>query len=197
MFGLSGTNPVMVDIDTPSPGGILSGSLALNGWAVGGNAPISSVTLSLDGTVIGQASYGSSRPDVQSAFPGNPGGSSVGWTSSLNTNNLSNGNHSLMAVAVDGTGAQNSTTQNFIVANSGASSAVLTPIPTLIVSTPTTPTLFSSGSPSPAPTTPTAVITTSNGITPVAVSSPSISPLLLIGGGALLLLLLLGGSKND
>ena len=171
MFGLNGANPVMVDIDTPSPSAIVAGQFAINGWAIGGNGPIQSVTLSLDGAVLGQASYGSSRGDVLAAYPGNPDGSNCGWTSLLSTLNLSNGSHSLTATAVDSTGATNTTTQQFTVANNGASSTVLTPSSTPI-------------------NTPLQVGTA---ISAPPTSSTSLLPILLIAGGGLLLLSVFGG----
>lgn len=175
MFGLSGTNSVMVDIDTPSPNGTYSGQFVLNGWAVGGNGPITSVQLSLDGSVLGLANYGDSRPDVQASFPGNPNGSGVGWHSNLSTLGLTNGTHNLTATATDSTGATNSTTQTFVVNNSSSqvsSSQVFSPITTNSSSIPT-------------------VVT--------AASSTSIfsNPLVLIAGAGILLLTLLGGNTHD
>ena len=183
MFGLSGSNPVMVDIDTPSPNGQYGGQFALNGWAVGGNGPIASVLLSLDGTQLGLASYGDSRPDVQASFPGNPGGSAVGWHSSLSTINLANGTHSLTATATDSTGATNSTTQNFTVSNSANATNVV-------------PTVFSPVS-SGSTSQPISITTNSSSILPTAGSSLFSNPLVLIAGAGILLLTLFGGNTHD
>ena len=190
MFGLSGSNPVMVDIDTPSPNGQYGGQFALNGWAVGGNGPIASVLLSLDGTQLGLADYGDSRPDVQASFPGNPGGSAVGWHSSLSTINLANGTHSLTATATDSTGATNSTTQNFTILNNAPVNTTDTVIPTVFSP-------VSSGSTSQ----PISITTNSSSIPTTITTAASTSifsnPLILIAGAGILLLTLFGGTTHD
>ena len=95
-------------IDTPKSGATVSGIVAVTGWAVDNAAEvgttISSVQVKVDGTVVGNASYGLSRPDVCAAFPGRPGCPNVGYSYSLNTSTLSVGTHSITVTATDSDG---------------------------------------------------------------------------------------------
>ena len=58
--------------------------------------------------MVGNATYGSPRPDVCTAYPGRPGCPNVGWTFALNTSSLVLGSHTLTAVATDTDGAPDS-----------------------------------------------------------------------------------------
>src|SRR5262249_27207851 len=59
------TGSVHIGIDNPTTSSpALTGSSPIAGWAVGDNAVISSVTISIDGILAGTAIYGGSRPDV-------------------------------------------------------------------------------------------------------------------------------------
>ena len=62
---------------------------------------ISSVQFKVDGTVLGTASYGLSRPDVCAVSPGRPGCPNVGYSYSLNTSTLSVGTHTITVTATD------------------------------------------------------------------------------------------------
>ena len=55
----------------------------------------------MDGAVVGNATYGSSRPDVCGAYPGRPGCPNVGYTFTLNTGNMSPGQHVITVTALD------------------------------------------------------------------------------------------------
>ena len=87
--------PPTVYIDAPAPGATVSGIVTVSGWAVDNAAAvgtaISSVQIKVDGTVVGTATYGLSRPDVCAAYPGRPGCPNVGYSYSLNTSTLSCG----------------------------------------------------------------------------------------------------------
>ena len=52
---------------------------------------ISSVQVKVDGTVVGTATYGSSRHDVCAVYPGRPCCPNVGYSFSLDTSTLSVG----------------------------------------------------------------------------------------------------------
>jgi uncharacterized protein (TIGR03437 family) len=111
-------NATHVFIDTPGPLNQPYQGLAMfAGWAVNDNAAISGVTVSVDGTPLGNAAYGVSRPDVCIVFPGLSGCPNVGWSILVDTNKLSNGTHTLtmMATAANGDHAASATT--FVVAN--------------------------------------------------------------------------------
>ena len=82
-------------IDAPASGATVSGIVSISGWAVDNasvvGTAISSVQVKVDGTVVGTATYGSSRPDVCAVYPGRPGCPNVGYYYSLNTSTLSVG----------------------------------------------------------------------------------------------------------
>jgi N-acetylmuramoyl-L-alanine amidase len=97
--------PPSVYIDSPAPGAVLSGSVAVTGWALDNataiGSAISSVKVKVDGVEVGTATYGTSRPDVCSAYAGRPGCPNVGFTYALNTATLSPGTHLLAVSATD------------------------------------------------------------------------------------------------
>ena len=70
-----------------------------NALAVG--TAISSVQVQVDGTVVGTATYGSSRPDVCAVYPGRPGCPNMGYSYSLSTSTLSVGTHTITVTAID------------------------------------------------------------------------------------------------
>ena len=69
--------------------------MTVSGWAVDNasavGTAISSVQVKVDGSVVGTATYGISRPDVCAVYPGRPGCPNVGYSYSLNTSTLSPG----------------------------------------------------------------------------------------------------------
>ena len=83
----------------------LSGIVAVSGWAVDNAAAVGSairrVHVKVDGTVVGTATYGLSRPDVCAVYPGRPGCPNVGYSYSLNTSTLSVGSHTITVTATD------------------------------------------------------------------------------------------------
>jgi N-acetylmuramoyl-L-alanine amidase len=108
-----------VTIDAPAPNATLSGTAALSGWAlesntVAGPYAVQSVTVFVDGTQIGTATYGNARVDVCNVYPGRLGCPGVGWTYSLNVNTLSAGSHVLKVVATDSAGNSGSSQANFV-----------------------------------------------------------------------------------
>ncbi len=100
-----GKTEVHVTIDAPSPGGILSGTSPIGGWALNANgAQIVSVVIAVDGVVNGTAFYGGSRADVCAIFTSGGGCPNVGWNYELDTSPFGNGGHVLeaRALAADG-----------------------------------------------------------------------------------------------
>jgi hypothetical protein len=107
-----------VQIDTPAANATLTGSVTLAGWAIEnintiGPNPVSSVTVFVDGSQVGTATYGISRPDVCAAFPGRLGCPNVGWNYTLNVAALASGNHTLRIVATDTAGNSSSSSVAF------------------------------------------------------------------------------------
>ena len=101
--GSVSAGPPSVQIDSPTAGSVVSGTITVNGWAIdstsGVGTAISAIKVLVDGTTKGTATYGVSRPDVCAAFPGRPGCPNVGYTYSLNTAGLSLGAHTLTVTA--------------------------------------------------------------------------------------------------
>ena len=91
--------PPTVFIDAPTSGATVSGIVTVSGWAVDNAAAvgtaISNVQIKVDGTFVGTATYGLSRPDVCAVYPGRPGCPNVGYSYSLNTTTLSVGTHTI------------------------------------------------------------------------------------------------------
>ena len=100
------TGPPTVHIDTPSFGASVSGTITIAGWAIDNTqtavgTTISNVTVSVDGTMVGTATYGLSRPDVCVEWPGRAGCPNVGFTFQLNSAMLTSGSHIITVSATD------------------------------------------------------------------------------------------------
>jgi hypothetical protein len=95
-----------VAIDSPASGSIVtSGTVTVSGWAIESTSAIgtaiSTVQVTVDGVLAGNATYGGSRPDVCATYPGRPGCPNVGFTFLLNASNLSTGTHTITVTATD------------------------------------------------------------------------------------------------
>ncbi|MDQ2841825.1 MAG: hypothetical protein M3Y72_12460 [Acidobacteriota bacterium] len=114
----SAGDPTALFIDRPSSQASTSiGVIDVSGWAVNANALISTVALAVDGASFGNASYGTSRPDVCQVYPGRAGCPNVGWTATVDTTQLSDGNHTLSVDAIASNGDHLATSTPFTVAN--------------------------------------------------------------------------------
>ncbi len=88
-------------IDTPGQGGTISGSDSVNfGWALTpqpGMIPIdgSSITVVIDGVVVGHATYNQLRLDIASLFPGYKNSNGAVGFFHINTPTLTNGVHTI------------------------------------------------------------------------------------------------------
>src|SRR5207253_2329701 len=94
-----------VYIDAPAAGSTVSGTVTVVGWAIDNSSAvgtaISSVQVKVDGTIVGAATYGLSRPDVCAVYPGRPGCPNVGYSFSLDTSTLTVGSHTITVTATD------------------------------------------------------------------------------------------------
>ena len=95
------TLPPMGSADTPSTGDIVSGIVPVDGWAYA-LPGMSNVAVFVDGSQVGTATYGLSRPDIPNAFPGAP--SNTGYDYGLDTTQFSNGSHTIVVKATDNNG---------------------------------------------------------------------------------------------
>jgi uncharacterized protein (TIGR03437 family) len=100
-----GTAP-SVQIDAPISGSTTVGSVTVSGSAINVNSvtgidPVTSVQILVDGSSKGSATYGISRPDVCTPYPGRPNCPNVGFQYQLDTTFLSQGTHTIQVVAND------------------------------------------------------------------------------------------------
>lgn len=79
--------------------------LYTQGWAADyqANGPVASVTIVIDGTPVGSATLGQSRPDIAAAYS-DPSWSTTGWVFGMSASTLSVGTHTVKAFATDHTG---------------------------------------------------------------------------------------------
>lgn len=104
-------------IDLPVDGLQFAGTVAFTGWALDWEG-VSQVQIFVDGDLEGDAVYGLPRPQVTSTYPGYPDADFPGWSYSLATTGLSNGNHQMQVVVIDELGASTLVGErSFTVAN--------------------------------------------------------------------------------
>ncbi len=111
-------SPTRISIDVPNTSSKpFTGEAPIGGWAINTNAPISSVSISVDNVPYGVAVYGGTRADVCTAYPNRPGCPNVGWNADLDTTALANGTHTLAVTATTAAGQSTTITSSFVVAN--------------------------------------------------------------------------------
>ena len=110
-------SPIQMYIDSPSAQkSIVLGQTSFGGWAISSTAPVSTVSIAIDGAPYGNALYGLSRPDVCAAFPASLNCPNEGWSFSLDTSTLANGLH-VLTVTTSGSSQQSGLSTQFTVAN--------------------------------------------------------------------------------
>lgn len=125
--------------DSPVPNRSYEGSVAVTGWALDDTSVVGVKIYRDPAVFLGDAYFtAGARPDVAGLFPEYPNADQAGWGYLLLTNALSDGQHSLYAVAQDNLG--NSTNLGGVtitVDNSSAAmpyGAIDTPVPGALVS---------------------------------------------------------------
>jgi hypothetical protein len=93
--------PAFGYIDTPSDYQFINGIFNVFGWAFDFNG-VQRIEVDVDGQVVGNATYGLSRPDVPANDPRVPS-ISVGFSFLLDTTRLSDSEHDLVIYVVDST----------------------------------------------------------------------------------------------
>ena len=93
--------PAFGYIDTPSDYQFIDGIFTVFGWAFDFNG-VQRIEVDVDGQVVGNATYGLSRPDVPRNDPRVPS-VSVGFAFQLDTTRLSDSEHDLVIYVVDST----------------------------------------------------------------------------------------------
>jgi uncharacterized repeat protein (TIGR01451 family) len=111
--------PPAVHIDSPVTGSTVSGTITVSGWAIDNAsfpaAGIGNVLVLVDGTAVGDATYGVGRPDVCITYPGRPNCPNVGFVYQLNTGLLTLGQHTITVSATDIDVPQETTTSSVTV----------------------------------------------------------------------------------
>ncbi len=111
-------SPTRVSIDNPNPSSpAFAHVAAFGGWGLNPNAPVSSITISIDDIPFGPAEYGGDRADACKGHSTYPGCPNVGWNYSVDTTFLINGPHTLAVTATTGAGQNTTVTSSFMVAN--------------------------------------------------------------------------------
>ena len=88
-------------IDTPTQGGTISGTDSVNfGWALTPQPAMipvdgSTITVVIDGVVVGHPTYGQFRPDIANLFPGYANSMGAVGFFHINTTTLANGVHTI------------------------------------------------------------------------------------------------------
>jgi hypothetical protein len=124
-FAASQSNPMRVAIDHPgSQAGNLSGTVAIDGWAIADDSAIDSVLVSVDGVNANVATYGGSRLDVCVVFPNRLGCPNVGWNFALDTTRLADGPHQLAVTAHSAGGKYGTVQSSFTVSNAGLNNSL-------------------------------------------------------------------------
>lgn len=90
-------------IDLPVEGGWFGGVVMITGWALDPDG-VQRVSVFVDGTFVGNATYGFSRPEVAADHPGLPNSAAAGWSFALDTRQLSDGWHQMQVLVIDGLG---------------------------------------------------------------------------------------------
>lgn len=114
------SGPLRISIDQPnSQSNPFEGLAQFAGWAIdtASGVTITRVAVSIDGVPAQDATYGVSRPDVCSTYPGAQQCPNVGWTFSLDTTQLSDGTHALDVTVYASDGSNATVSAAFKVAN--------------------------------------------------------------------------------
>ena len=106
-----------VNIDQPTASEALWHTVTISGWAVDDNTTIRSVDIAVDGQTVGSTTPYISRPDVCAVYPNRPSCPNVGWSTTLNTDLLTNGTHTLTVTAVSQVDAEATASTTINVSN--------------------------------------------------------------------------------
>jgi hypothetical protein len=96
------------------------------GWAIDDSGEIDHIDFLIDGQVVAgavgrgepsTATYGSTRPDIQAAFPDVPFSLYTGFVANLDATKLINGVHTLSVVATDGEGSSREIGERTVLVN--------------------------------------------------------------------------------
>lgn len=116
----SNSNPMSLNIGSPSQGRTYSGMVTFGGWAADANATMSYLTMTIDGVSYGLATYGGNRSDACTSFD-YPGCPNVGWGAAIDTTQLADGVHTFALTGTASNGENSTKAVSFRVKNLGGS----------------------------------------------------------------------------
>ena len=97
--------PSRSSLDDPTPNQtITSNTLKVRGWALDSSG-IKEVRVFVDGKDFGTVNYGTTRTDVNKAYPGYPSGNNSGFEGIIDTSSLSSGNKKVVVKITSNSGA--------------------------------------------------------------------------------------------
>jgi len=96
------TVPPIVALEAPAAGATLSGVSYVSGWAID-NVAVASVTVLVDGKLLGNTTTTIPRSDVVAAYP-HVASSTAGWAIALDSSTLGNGAHTVLVKVQDSSG---------------------------------------------------------------------------------------------
>jgi N-acetylmuramoyl-L-alanine amidase len=102
---------------------VLWNTPTFSGWALDDLSSIRRIDILIDGKVIGSAVTNQSRPDVCAAYPNRQGCPYVGWQFTPNIRFLTNGVHTLTAIATSAINSEATASTTFNVQNADGTSA--------------------------------------------------------------------------
>lgn len=111
-------SPLVLNLEEPANGDVLSGISNLRGWAFALSG-IDRVELYVDGLYQGRLPVGGRRADIQAAFPAYPGALESGYSMAYAYTNLSPGSHRVLVRAYDNHGNVAEQSANFNVVHFG------------------------------------------------------------------------------
>ena len=97
--------PPGVTVEAPSNGASVSGTILVKGWALDNltspGTNLGGVDVQVDGSSLGNATYGWFRPDICGSYPGWPDCPNAGFAYLVDTSKLSVGQHTVSVCATD------------------------------------------------------------------------------------------------
>ncbi|MDU2292260.1 MAG: N-acetylmuramoyl-L-alanine amidase, partial [Clostridium celatum] len=100
-------------LDNPSNNHVSSESLMLRGWALASSG-VKEVRVYIDGKDLGTVNYGTTRTDVNNAYPGYPSGNNAGFEGTVNLGGMATGDKKLKVKITANDGTTQTIERNFV-----------------------------------------------------------------------------------
>ncbi|MFF0827407.1 Ig-like domain-containing protein [Brevibacillus sp. NPDC003359] len=92
------------ELEAPTSNSMMTGATLIKGWYLE-PVGVSKIEVHLDGTVVGEATYGHNRPDIESLYP-HYKNATAGFEYLLDTTQITEGQHTIKVTAVNKEGAE-------------------------------------------------------------------------------------------